>query len=99
MLTRTALGLSNVCRPEGRIALRLSINRCPPLQQLELWGIDEMVEAVEEQLQDTAAEQDEAPAVGCHQAAQAQCPLAEAGGVCVVQHCEWCGEKEHGDRV
>ena len=28
-LTRTELGLSNVCRPEGRIALRLSINRCP----------------------------------------------------------------------
>ena len=27
LLTRTALGLSNVCRPEGQMALQLSINR------------------------------------------------------------------------
>ena len=32
LLTRTALGPSNVCRPEGRIALRLSIKRYPLLE-------------------------------------------------------------------
>ena len=68
------------------------------LQQLEIWAIDEMVEATEEQLQEAEAEQQEARAVGLHQAAQAQSPLAEAGGICVVEHCKWCDEKEQGGR-
>ena len=40
MLTRTALGLNNVCRPEERIALRLSINRrCTLVHSSAFWSI------------------------------------------------------------
>ena len=30
--------------------------------------------------------------------APGECPLAEAGGICVVRQCEWCEEKEQGSK-
>ena len=67
------------------------------LQQLEVWAIDEMVEATEEQLCKAEAEgRSQQRAAEQRQAAQGQCPLARAGGVCVVQECEWCEEGQQG---
>ena len=67
------------------------------MQQLEVWAIDEMVEATEAQLCETEAERSSQPkAVEQRCTAQEQCPLARAGCVCVVQECEWCDEEQRG---
>ena len=72
-------------------------------RQREVWAIDEMVVATEAQLGEAEAERsrglqatEEAPQ---HHEPTVQCPLAEAGGVCVVKQCEWCGEGDKSGRV
>ena len=65
-------------------------------QQLEVWAIDEMLDATVAQMEQAVAEQhscDEA-AEERSAAQEEECPLEKAGGVCVVRECEWCEEEQ-----
>ena len=70
-------------------------------RQLELWAINKMVAATEEELSRAAAGRHQ-PEAGRNQpgvqeepvGAPGKCPLAEAGGVCMVGQCEWCRQEQ-----
>ena len=63
-------------------------------RQLEVWAIDEMVAAAEAELSEAEAVQKHAEAQEEPAGALEQCPLAEAGGVCMVGECEWCRQEQ-----
>ena len=64
-------------------------------QQLEVWAIDEMMEATEAQLSEAgAALERQTQAQGEPVRAPEQCPLEKAWGVCLVGECEWCRQEQ-----
>ena len=64
-------------------------------QQLEVWAIDEMMAATEAELSEAGAVQERQPEAQDEPVrAPEQCPLAMAGGVCMVGECEWCKQEQ-----
>ena len=84
-------GEATHCSTAGEAAMQAQWTR-----QLEVWAINEMVAATEEELSRAGVARQQ-PEAGRHQPevqqepveTQVQCPLASAGGVCVVRECEW----------